>query len=426
MVPLLLVLSLASALSARVEKSFREEFARTNAKVHLHGAQASQVAKFKTSENDVVVCEDGQPGSDYMKVWLRSDNSRSLAFGDDLASSQTSVWCKGSAPPSCETSGPPPSCAQVNCPCDADTSSLDFPYMRAITKEVVSDSTCGESSQSRLLLIGLGGGALTMYLQSHCRGLSIDAVDANKHVVDAAYHLFGLDSAGSKVSVEVADGGVAVQSRASAGSQYDFIVVDCFQAQGQVPESCRSADFVSGLHSILKPGGKILQQVWKAQFKSVLGMYHSEFGIARSFAEAVDGMGVNYMIVAGGKEAVIQRHAVKEASTEDSPHVASYFKATGMPESADITQNITFAEAKMSGKWDAIRQDVKQSEAVQAQKASEDAAYDAADAQEQEEEENGEVPRWDALKKKEGNAWQDIMKAPVDMNAHVDIKDVMN
>jgi spermidine synthase len=300
--------------------------------------------------------------------------------------------------------------------------------MRAITQEVVSDATCSQSGQSRLLLVGLGGGALTMYLRSHCPALQIDAVEANQHVVDAAYHLFGLDSSGTKVSVEVADGGAAIQSRVASGAAYDFIVVDCFQAQGSVPESCRSEAFISGLHSILKPGGKVLQQVWKAQYKSMLRMYHNEFGTARSFGEAVDGMGVNCMIVAAGQDAMVQRHQVKEASAGDSLNVTAYFKATGMPlEPTEISQNVTLAEASIAGKWDTIKQEVKQSKDDQAQndyEHSDNAEEAAQEMEEKEEEESGEVPRWDALHK--GNEWNSILKAPIDMNAHVDIKDFEN
>lgn len=367
------------------------------------------------------MCADGQSGSDYMEVWVHDDNTRSLNFGGDTSGSQTTVTCKGSVPSSCRASTPPAPCSQVQCPCDPDTSALDFPYMRAITKEVISDATCKGSGQSRMLLIGLGGGALTMYLESHCPGLQIDAVEANKHVVDAAYGLFGLDRSGSKVSVEVADGGTAVQNRVASGSRYDFVVVDCFQAQGQVPASCRSDAFISGLRSLLKPGGKVLQQVWKAQYRSILGMYNDEFGIDHSLAEAVDGMGVNCMIVAGAQDTAIERHEVKEASADNSPHVSAYFNEAvlAMPnESVEMSQNTSFATAK----WDAIKKEVKQNQDEQAQADYTDADETAAEGKEAEEEASGLVPRWDALSRG-GNEWQKILKAPVDMNAHVDIKD---
>jgi hypothetical protein len=296
--------------------------------------------------------------------------------------------------------------------------------MRAIMKEVVSDTACKGSKHSRLLLIGLGGGALATYLQSHCPNIEIDAVEANKHVVDAAYHLFGFDVAGSKVSVEVADGGDAVQSRSNSGTLYDFIVVDCFEAQGHVPDSCRSQAFIRSVHNLLYPKGKVLQNVWQGQFRSILGMYQYEFGFAHALGEAVDGFGVNRMIVAGGKDAVLERHNVKEANPNLSAGVAVYFKATGKSkESVDSIQNGTFADAQIAGKWDAIEKEVKEGKSSQADEADE-AAEASFDAKEAEEEASGQVPRWDALSK--SNEWQTILKPPVDMNAHVDITDAMN
>jgi spermidine synthase len=424
----------ANALSARIEKAkspnedgenVRGEFLKTSAKVQLHETHTDEEEKNIASDSASLICADND--SDGVQVWLRSDNSRSMTFGGDTLGSQTSVFCKGSVPSSCQASTPPSSCAQVQCACDPDTSQLEFPYMRAIAKEVVSDGTCTGSSQSRLLLIGLGGGALAMYLQSHCPNLEIDAVEANKHVVDVAYHLFGLDSSGSKVSVERADGGVAVQSRVASGAQYDFIVVDCFQAQGQVPESCRSEAFISGLRSLLNPRGKALQQVWQGQYNSILYKFQNEFGIAHAFGETVDGIGVNRMIVAGGKDAVLEQHNVKEASAENAADVTSYFKAAAMPkESTQSNQNATFAEAKMAGKWDTIRQEEKESKEASSQAEYTDADEAAMEAKDEEEEASGEVPRWDALGHGgQGSEWQRILKPPVDMNAHVDIKDVM-
>lgn len=259
-------------------------------------------------------CVYGTRGSHggHVEVFVGHDNVRSLAFdGDDLGT-QTMVKCKGDLPQTC--AGPRPvakslndtqACDWLSCPCEAETSSLQFSYMTDMMNEVVpmceiagEDPMRESKGPFRILLIGLGGGALPMYTLNHCpKETSFESVEYDPRVIDTATNFFGLALAKGRNSVEANDGGKAIQDRVQRGEKYDVVMVDAFGPGGKVPPSCRDQAFITGAKSILKPGGKVIQQIWSPEYEKVIEDYKKAYGEDRVKGTDIE-LGVNHLIIA--------------------------------------------------------------------------------------------------------------------------------
>jgi len=180
--------------------------------------------------------------------------------------------------------------------CEPDTSSLQFVYMKKMMD--IALPMCEQKEDGfNALIIGLGGGALPEYLLEHCpQSAQIESIEYDPRVIDVATNFFGFHVVPGRNEIQNRDGGEAVKERVEAGKKYDLVLVDCFQTGGHVPDSCRSNDFITGLHSILKPGGKAIQQVWGSQYDSILGAYSNVFGKDHAQGENVQ-LQVNFLIV---------------------------------------------------------------------------------------------------------------------------------
>lgn len=126
---------------------------------------------------------------------------------------------------------------------------LVLPYTRIMLTGValVSDT-------ARVLLVGLGGGALPSYLAERRPGVTVDAVDINPVVVRAAREWFGLTE-GPRLRVHVADGREFV-SQAPEGS-WDLVMLDAFSEDG-IPKRLATREFVAQVARVLAPGGTVV------------------------------------------------------------------------------------------------------------------------------------------------------------------------
>jgi spermidine synthase len=126
---------------------------------------------------------------------------------------------------------------------------LVLPYTRIMLTGValVSDT-------ARVLLVGLGGGALPSYLAERRPRVSVDAVDINPVVVRAAREWFGLTE-GPRLRVHVADGREFV-SQSPEGS-WDLVMLDAFSEDG-IPRRLATREFVAQVSRVLAPGGVVV------------------------------------------------------------------------------------------------------------------------------------------------------------------------
>lgn len=212
------------------------------------------------------VCKVAAGGADDQDVIVRIDpdtNFRGLSFGLS-AGTETAVQCGGDIPASCKATSPPeslPDCASLDgCDCDLHQQELPFPGMQALAEKVVL--MCNSATDDvRVLMIGLGGGAISSYIRDRCPAgrLTLDNVEKDGRVAGLASKFFGFKE-GEKNTLQVTDGLSSVL-HGSPGA-YDAILVDCFAGRDRVPDSCRSPEFVGAARKILKPDGLIAQNIW--------------------------------------------------------------------------------------------------------------------------------------------------------------------
>jgi len=111
----------------------------------------------------------------------------------------------------------------------------------------------------RVLIVGLGGGAMVRFLTAHEPHVHIDAVEIDPVVVRLADEFFGVRSGGN-VRVHTAD---AVAFVESVTERYDLILMDAFlRPSGDtdttgVPTRLKTLAFLGRLKQALAPGGVV-------------------------------------------------------------------------------------------------------------------------------------------------------------------------
>ncbi|HET6498877.1 MAG TPA: fused MFS/spermidine synthase, partial [Coriobacteriia bacterium] len=104
----------------------------------------------------------------------------------------------------------------------------------------------------RVLVLGLGGGALPARMLRDYPAMTIDAVEIDPVVVDVARRFFSLPE-DDRLSVHVMDARRWVQG---TEERYDVIVVDCYYADA-IPFHLMTQEFFEELDGVLEPGGVV-------------------------------------------------------------------------------------------------------------------------------------------------------------------------
>jgi spermidine synthase len=114
--------------------------------------------------------------------------------------------------------------------------------------------------QERVLIVGLGGGAMVHFLARYDPQVKVDAVEIDPAVVQVAEEYFGVRSQGN-VNVITAD---AFKYLAESQVPYDVIYMDAFlKPSGDtdstgVPLKLKQAEFYRSLRRTLKPDGLVV------------------------------------------------------------------------------------------------------------------------------------------------------------------------
>jgi spermidine synthase len=104
----------------------------------------------------------------------------------------------------------------------------------------------------RVLMIGLGGGAISTYIGLFMPQVSIDTIEIDPAVIAAAKKYFGLRET-PRVRYIAGDGRVMLKRNAE---KYDIIFVDAFRG-GYIPFHLLTREFYSLLRDRLAPGGAV-------------------------------------------------------------------------------------------------------------------------------------------------------------------------
>jgi len=277
----------------------------------IHHTSAQQ---FQVPEYGKLLCREVLSEDTEARILVHDDGGRDLTFvrsvrtpsgellGHEMGGIQSTVRClheTGSNRSAClgGVGVHTPLCSVVNsteCRCRADVSQLPgLRYQKDMLGKTVSDCRAGRSNHFRVLLIGLGGGAIPLYLRQHCKQAFIESVEVDTNVAALARRLLGFYE-DARCTLEINDGLAAVRDRARAAAaspnatRYDFVLVDCFDGGG-IPTSCRSADFVAGLLRLLAPGGRVLQNAMGRDVDGLLELYRATFGAAQTTSSDVLG-----------------------------------------------------------------------------------------------------------------------------------------
>jgi spermidine synthase len=132
--------------------------------------------------------------------------------------------------------------SQVNL---ADPDDLPMLYMRA-----VSIATIYPQDVKRVLILGLGGGAISTYLGRFLPDATIDTVELDPGVIDAAKKYFGVRET-SRVRYLESDGRVFLNRHKEP---YDLIVVDAFTGS-YIPFHLMTKEFFGLVRDRLTPNG---------------------------------------------------------------------------------------------------------------------------------------------------------------------------
>ena len=153
-----------------------------------------------------------------------------------------------------------------------DPEYLGLPYAQAMFAGL---ALCEEPR--RLLVVGLGGGTLPMFLRRHYPHAAIDAVDIDPQVVHVAKEFFGFRE-DERMRAHVGDGRKFIEK---SRQPYDAIFLDAFGAE-EVPAHLTTQEFLRAVRRAVKPGGVVVGNIWA---RSSNPLYDS---MVRTYQEVFD------------------------------------------------------------------------------------------------------------------------------------------
>ena len=129
---------------------------------------------------------------------------------------------------------------------------------------------------ARILIVGVGGGTMPMFLRKYYPGARIDAVDIDPDVVQVAKTYFGFRE-DDRLKAHVADGRAFVEN---AREPYDIIFLDAFGTRN-VPPHLATVEFLRAVRRAVKPTGVVVGNVWgrgvNPLFESMVRTYQEAF-----------------------------------------------------------------------------------------------------------------------------------------------------
>lgn len=138
---------------------------------------------------------------------------------------------------------------------------LRFDYLRlALIGMALAAPQAG--TPRRVLLVGLGGGALPVFLHRQYPDVQIDVVEIVPEVVTAAERYFGFRQ-DARMRAHVGDGRQFIERAPPA--HYDIIMLDAF-GSAEVPAHLTTQEFLQAVRRALKAQGVVVSNVWNARY----------------------------------------------------------------------------------------------------------------------------------------------------------------
>ena len=154
-----------------------------------------------------------------------------------------------------------------------DPDHLELPYARVALAGL---ALCEEPR--RILVVGLGGGTLPMFLRAHYPAATIDVAEIDPEVVDVAKKFFGFVE-DEHMRAHVGDGREFIE-KAPPGD-YDIIFLDAFGAR-EVPRHLTTREFLRITRRALRSNGVVVSNVWRPASNPLYG------SMVRTYQEAFE------------------------------------------------------------------------------------------------------------------------------------------
>jgi spermidine synthase len=135
-----------------------------------------------------------------------------------------------------------------------DPDHLELPYARVALAGL---ALCEEPR--RILVVGLGGGSLPMFLRAHYPAATIDVAEIDPDVVAVAKKFFGFVE-DERMRAHVGDGRQFIEK--APPEDYDIIFLDAFGAH-DVPKHLTTREFLQITRRALRPDGVVVSNVWR-------------------------------------------------------------------------------------------------------------------------------------------------------------------
>lgn len=148
---------------------------------------------------------------------------------------------------------------------------LELPYTR-----VAMVGLAFVPKPQRILVVGLGGGAMPMFLRAVVPQARIDVVDIDPDVVVVAREYFGFRE-DERLKAHVADGRAFIEAKRPA---YDLIFLDAYGPES-IPEHLGTVEFLASVRARLTARGAVVGNVWEDPpnplFSSMLRTWQAGF-----------------------------------------------------------------------------------------------------------------------------------------------------
>ena len=109
----------------------------------------------------------------------------------------------------------------------------------------------------RIMIVGLGGGTMPMFLRHYYPNATIDVVDIDPDVVHVAKEYFGFRE-DATLHAHVGDGRKFVES---AKQPYDVVFLDAFGTRN-VPPHLTTVEFLRAVKRSVRPNGVVIGNIW--------------------------------------------------------------------------------------------------------------------------------------------------------------------
>ncbi|KAL3990520.1 Spermine/spermidine synthase family protein [Acanthocheilonema viteae] len=138
---------------------------------------------------------------------------------------------------------------------------------------------------ANVLIVGLGGGCMNMFLINHFPKMAITVVELDQIIIDLTRRWFGLEKKNEKIQIVMMDGVKFVEKAVAKKIRFDVVLIDVCDDAGDVTcplELFIHANFITNLKKILEPTGVVVLNVLPRenaldQVHKVLHAYQKQF-----------------------------------------------------------------------------------------------------------------------------------------------------